>query len=57
MIVSILHREPQHHKSPRSAPVVSRDVSVVTGERSLDKRTIASLMVIKHLGTNRRRER
>ncbi|XP_028401468.1 uncharacterized protein LOC114524554 isoform X2 [Dendronephthya gigantea] len=45
----------QSHKSPRSSPPVN-DVSMITGERGLDKRTIASLMVIKHLGTSRRRE-
>lgn len=54
-------RESPPRKSPKSPPpppaVTSNDVAMVTGERGLDKRTIASLMVIKHLGTNRRRER
>ena len=54
----MLFREAQGHRSPRSPPsVVSNDVAMITGERSLDKKTIASLMVIKHLGTNRRREK
>ena len=51
-------REAQPRRSPRSPPpVVSDDVAMITGERGLDKRTIASLMVIKHLGSNRRREK
>ena len=50
----IVREAPTGKSSKRSA---KHDVSMTTGERGLDKRTVASLMIIRHLGTMHRRER
>ena len=55
--VICIYRETASSKSSRKSDFTKNEVAMTTGERGLDKRTIASLMVIKHLGTTNRRDR